>query len=116
MTRMATSNLVRRQPTEIVPKFISPADPAARWTGAHGGQAFFAYSTNYLIVLRFSTFSTASTQSGRRGPTHTIGDALGRLARDAVFAGHDRSVRKYRSADLENRCHKLGARCLTVYR
>jgi hypothetical protein len=23
--------------------------PAARWTGAHGGQAFFAYSTNYLI-------------------------------------------------------------------
>src|ERR1700749_3637241 len=35
--------------TEIVPKFISPADPAARRTGAHGGQAFFAYSTNYLI-------------------------------------------------------------------
>jgi transposase len=35
--------------TDIVPKFISPADPAARWTGAHGGQAFFAYSTNYLI-------------------------------------------------------------------
>src|SRR6202521_4153019 len=35
--------------TEIVPKFISRADPAARWTGAHGGQAFFAYSTNYLI-------------------------------------------------------------------
>jgi hypothetical protein len=29
--------------TEIVPKFISRADPAARWTGAHGGQAFFAY-------------------------------------------------------------------------
>lgn len=28
--------------TEVVPKFISPADPAARWTGAHGGQAFFA--------------------------------------------------------------------------
>jgi transposase len=35
--------------TEVRPKFISPADPAARWTGAHGGQAFFAYSTNYLI-------------------------------------------------------------------
>ena len=37
--------------TEVTPKFISPADPAARWTGAHGGQAFFAYSTNYLINL-----------------------------------------------------------------
>src|SRR5437868_10895658 len=35
--------------TEVTPKFISPADPAARWTAAHGGQAFFAYSTNYLI-------------------------------------------------------------------
>src|ERR1700758_1463271 len=35
--------------TDVVPKFVSPADPAARWTGAQGGQAFFAYSTNYLI-------------------------------------------------------------------
>jgi hypothetical protein len=37
--------------TQVTPKFISPADPAARWTGAHGGQAFFGYSTNYLIDL-----------------------------------------------------------------
>jgi hypothetical protein len=35
--------------TEVTLKFISPADPAARWTAAHGGQAFFAHSTNYLI-------------------------------------------------------------------
>ena len=35
--------------TEVTPKIISPSDPAARWTGAHGGQAFFGYSTNYLI-------------------------------------------------------------------
>ena len=35
--------------TEATPKFISSSDPAARWTGAHGGQAFFGYSTNYLI-------------------------------------------------------------------
>jgi transposase len=37
--------------TPVPPKFISPADPAARWTGATGGLAFFAYSTNYLIDL-----------------------------------------------------------------
>ena len=37
--------------TPVVPKFISPADPAARWTGANGGLAFFAYATNYLIDL-----------------------------------------------------------------
>src|SRR4029450_982797 len=42
--------------TEVTPKFISPADPAARWTGAHGGQAYFAYSDNYL-----STSTTASS-------------------------------------------------------
>jgi transposase len=37
--------------SEVVPKFISPSDPASRWTGAHGGQAFYAYCTNYLIDL-----------------------------------------------------------------
>jgi len=36
----------------VVPKFVSPADPASRWTGANGGLAFFAYCTNYLIDLK----------------------------------------------------------------
>ena len=35
--------------SEVTPKFISPSDPAAQWTGAHKGHAFFAYATNYLI-------------------------------------------------------------------
>ena len=38
--------------TPVVPKFISAADPASRWTGANGGLAFFAYCTNYLIDLK----------------------------------------------------------------
>ena len=38
--------------TPVVPKFISVADPASRWTGANGGLAFFAYCTNYLIDLK----------------------------------------------------------------
>ena len=33
------------------PKFVSTSDPAAQWTGAHKGHAFFAYATNYLIDL-----------------------------------------------------------------
>ena len=37
--------------TPVTPKFISPVDPAARWTGANKGPAFFAYATNYLIDL-----------------------------------------------------------------
>src|SRR5579863_4831395 len=35
--------------SEVTPKFMAPADPAARWTAAHRGPAFFAYSANYLI-------------------------------------------------------------------
>lgn len=35
--------------SDKVPKFISPSDPAAQWTGAMRGPAFFAYSNNYLI-------------------------------------------------------------------
>ena len=37
--------------TPVTPKFISPVDPAARWTAANKGPAFFAYATNYLIDL-----------------------------------------------------------------
>ena len=37
--------------TPVTPKFISPVDPAARWTGANKGPAFFAYAANYLIDL-----------------------------------------------------------------
>jgi len=37
--------------SEVRPKFVSRSDPAAQWTGAHKGHAFFAYSTNYLIDL-----------------------------------------------------------------
>src|SRR5450432_2474028 len=38
--------------SETVPKFISRLDPAAQWTGAHKGHAFFAYADNYLIDLK----------------------------------------------------------------
>ena len=34
---------------EAMPRRISLSDPQSRWTGAIGGPAFFAYSTNYLI-------------------------------------------------------------------
>ncbi len=39
--------------SEVTPKFISPSDPAAQWTGAMRGPAFFAYSDNYLIDVKF---------------------------------------------------------------
>ena len=39
--------------TEVQPKFVSPSDPAAQWTGALKGPAFFAYADNYLIDVRY---------------------------------------------------------------
>jgi hypothetical protein len=39
--------------TQVVPKFISPSDPAAQWTGAMKSAAFFAYADNYLIDVKF---------------------------------------------------------------
>jgi transposase len=38
--------------SEVAPKFVSPSDPAAQWTGAMRGPAFFAYSDNYLVDVK----------------------------------------------------------------
>ena len=38
--------------TEVQPKFVSPSDPAAQWTGALKGPAFFAHADNYLIDVQ----------------------------------------------------------------
>ncbi|GAB7550863.1 hypothetical protein NRB_03580 [Novosphingobium sp. 11B] len=77
--------------TPVVPKFLSPADPAARWTSAKGGQAFFAYCTNYLIDLKNAVImdveaSTAVRQAvdcstaddrSRPGPVRSLARATG---------------------------------------
>ena len=39
--------------SDVTPKFVSPSDPAAQWTGARKGPAFFAYADNYLIDVKF---------------------------------------------------------------
>src|ERR1700732_3631535 len=38
--------------SEVIPKFVSPSDPAAQWTSAMRGPAFFAYADNYLIDVK----------------------------------------------------------------
>jgi transposase len=39
--------------SDVTPKFVSPSDPAAQWTGAMRGPAFFGYADNYLIDVKF---------------------------------------------------------------
>lgn len=52
--------------TQVTPKFISPADPASRWTGANKGLAFFAYATNYLIDLDHAVIVDAEASTAVR--------------------------------------------------
>ena len=39
--------------SDVLPKFVSPSDPGAQWTGAMRGPAFFAYADNYLIDVKY---------------------------------------------------------------
>jgi transposase len=39
--------------SSVTPKFVSPSDPAAQWTGALRNAAFFAYADNYLIDVKY---------------------------------------------------------------
>ena len=52
--------------TPVVPKFLAPADPASRWTCAHGGQAFYAYSTNYLIDVKHAVIMDVEASTAVR--------------------------------------------------
>jgi transposase len=63
----------------VTPKFISRSDPAAQWTGAHKGHAFFAYATNYLIdtdhgVIVDVEATRHSPGRSRRGSHHARTD------------------------------------------
>jgi len=57
--------------SDTTPKFVSPSDPAAQWTGAMHGPAFFAYSDNYLIDVKFGVSLARHPPSrSRRGEDH----------------------------------------------
>ena len=62
--------------TEVVPKFVSPSDPAAQWTGAMKGAAFFAYADNYLIDVKYGIIMDVEASRAIRqaevGASHTM--------------------------------------------
>lgn len=62
------------------PASISMTDPGARWTAAHGGPAFYAYSTNYLIDLQSAIIvdveATHTTRSDEINVTKTLIDRV----------------------------------------
>ena len=65
--------------SEVAPKFISPSDPAAQWTGAHKGHAFFAYADNYLIDLKAAIIvDVEATRASRRAEVGAVRTMLDR--------------------------------------
>jgi hypothetical protein len=64
----------------FIPKFISHSDPASQWTGARGGPAYFAYSTNYLIdtdnAVILDVEATRSIRQAEVGAVKTMIDRV----------------------------------------
>ena len=83
--------------SEVTPKFVSPSDPAAQWTGAMRGPAFFAYDDNYLVDVKCGVIvdveATRAIRQAQVGAAKTMIDRteerLGlkpqRLAADSAY-------------------------------
>src|SRR5882762_7746078 len=99
--------------TPVVPKFISSADPASRWTAANGGLAFFAYCTNYLIDLKHAVIvdveaTTAIRQAEVTAQQRMIDRTQGRfglrperLAADAAYGSAENLAWLVHERDIE---------------
>ncbi|HWM69192.1 MAG TPA: IS1182 family transposase [Steroidobacteraceae bacterium] len=64
----------------VAPMNISLTDPAARWTAAPGGPAFYAYSTNYLVDVHAGVIldveATAAHRTGETDAARTMIDRV----------------------------------------
>jgi transposase len=62
--------------TDVSPKFVSPTDPAARWTAAAGGPACYAYCDNYLIDVEHAVVvdveATTAVRQAEVGAAQTM--------------------------------------------
>lgn len=68
--------------TPVQPKYLSPVDPAARWSAADRGKAHFIYSTNYLVDLDNAIIVDVE-------PTAPIRQAENKAARDMIERTRD---------------------------
>jgi len=71
--------------SEVRPKFVSPSDPAAQWTGAMRGPAFFAYADNYLVDVKCGVIvDVEATRAIRQAE---VGAAKTMIDRDRATVG-----------------------------
>jgi hypothetical protein len=71
--------------SEVTPKFVSPSDPAAQWTGALRNAAFFAYANNYLIDVKFGIIT--DVEASRAIRQAEVGASQTRIARTEALFG-----------------------------
>jgi transposase len=71
--------------SDVTPKFVSPSDPAAQWTGAMRGPAFFAYANNYLIDVKFGVI--VDVEASRAIRQAEVGAAKAMIARTEARFG-----------------------------
>src|SRR5215813_5752458 len=65
--------------SEVMPKFVSPSDPAAQWTGAMRGPAFFAYADTYLVDVKFGVIvDVEATRAIRQAEVGAAKTMIGR--------------------------------------
>lgn len=65
--------------SEVTPRFVSPSDPAAQWTGAMRGPAFFAYADNYLVDVKFGVIvDVQATRAIRQAEVGAAKTMIGR--------------------------------------
>jgi hypothetical protein len=94
--------------TEVDPKFVSPSDPAAQWTGAMRGPAFFAYRQRQVSARgRHLCAGRLPLQPRQRHHTCPAGKTLttsGTLVNDGATL-------LYRGSTLDCRTCQFKARC-----
>ena len=91
--------------SETVPKFISRSDPAAQWTGAHKGHAFFAYADNYLIDLKAAIIvDVEATRAIRQAEVGAARTSTETLVNDGATLLYRASKYDCDTCELKPRC------------
>jgi hypothetical protein len=73
-------------------QFISPVDPAARWTASWGGPAVYAYCTNYLVDVQHAVIVDVEASTAVRQAEVTAAKRMIERAHDRLDLWPERLI------------------------
>ena len=90
--------------TPVEAKFLSPVDPAARWTASWGGPAIYAYCTNYLVDVEHAVIVDVEASTAVRQTEATAAKRMIERAHDCLDLWPKRLIADtgYGSAEMLN--------------